>query len=236
MKKPDVPSMLEIEAILNDIRDAENILAELKSRLCEMPKKMALELATEEERVNAARYLYWLISEIPTDAITIGLFGTNVGVRKFLGKITGDISCDRCETPMVFRSRSHLKETQKSISSTYTRYAEGYRILCNPCWEDVQALRNREWKQAEAKQQARLKVLATMPYYQYLQSTEWQERRKQHLKSSGYRCQICNAYGVRLNVHHRTYERRGCEYYKDLVTLCEDCHNIFHKEGKLYSG
>ncbi len=228
--------MSEIEAILKDIKDAEEILAELKARLCETPKKMASEITNNNERIEAARYLYWMVSELPTETITKGFFGTNSGVKKLLGGVTCDIPCDRCETPMVFSSRSHLKESLRLINSNRARYAEGYRVLCNPCWEEVQRLRSREWQQVEAKRQARLEELATMPYRQYLQSPEWQERRKQHLKSSGFRCQICNAYGVVLNVHHRTYERRGREYYKDLVTLCQDCHHIFHREGKLYNG
>jgi hypothetical protein len=50
---------------------------------------------------------------------------------------------------------------------------------------------------------------------------------------AGFRCQVCNAYGVQLNVHHRTYERRGAEWDTDLIVLCHDCHEIFHTNGKL---
>lgn len=72
-----------------------------------------------------------------------------------------------------------------------------------------------------------------MPYYEYLQTPEWAERRQRAMKRAGFRCQVCNAYGVQLNTHHRTYERRGNEWDKDLITLCRTCHEIFHQNGQL---
>jgi 5-methylcytosine-specific restriction endonuclease McrA len=81
--------------------------------------------------------------------------------------------------------------------------------------------------------ETRLQELQAMPYQKYLQTPEWKARREQHLRSVGYRCQICNAGNVPLHVHHRTYERRGNEYFEDLVVLCEDCHRLYHEQGKL---
>lgn len=74
---------------------------------------------------------------------------------------------------------------------------------------------------------ARLRVLKRMPYKLYLQTPEWAERREQHLRSAKHRCQVCNGeHG--LNVHHRTYERRGEEAWADLIVLCRVCHKTFH--------
>lgn len=64
-------------------------------------------------------------------------------------------------------------------------------------------------------------------YKDYLSSPEWQERRKIKLAEAGYRCQLCNS-PKRLQVHHRTYERRGNEAMRDLIVLCADCHGRFH--------
>jgi len=69
--------------------------------------------------------------------------------------------------------------------------------------------------------------LQNMTYSDYLQSQEWQETRSGALKRANYRCQLCNRSG-RLNVHHRTYERRGREYASDLTVLCEECHAKHH--------
>lgn len=75
-------------------------------------------------------------------------------------------------------------------------------------------------------------ALAAMPYTEYLESPEWQARRKVMLRQAGYRCQVCNR-DRRLHVHHRTYERRGMELPPDLVVLCDECHELFHQNGRL---
>jgi hypothetical protein len=74
--------------------------------------------------------------------------------------------------------------------------------------------------------------LATMPYPEYLETLEWQARRKAMLAHADHRCQVCNR-DSRLNVHHRTYERRGMELPSDLIVLCEDCHGLYHGKGRL---
>jgi 5-methylcytosine-specific restriction endonuclease McrA len=73
----------------------------------------------------------------------------------------------------------------------------------------------------------RRKELCTMPYEDYLKTPEWNKIRLRALKRVKYRCQVCNKKDV-LNVHHRTYERRGHEKIVDLVVLCKDCHKLFH--------
>lgn len=78
----------------------------------------------------------------------------------------------------------------------------------------------------------RVRELATMPYRDYLLTPEWQERRQEALARAGYRCQVCNG-RERLEVHHRTYERRGHEEPGDLTVLDEDCHELYHGAGRL---
>jgi len=71
-------------------------------------------------------------------------------------------------------------------------------------------------------------LLWHLPYELYLQTRWWQEQRRRALQASGYRCQLCNAKGTVLDVHHRTYERRGREEPGDLIVLCRTCHDHFH--------
>lgn len=73
----------------------------------------------------------------------------------------------------------------------------------------------------------RLAELRSMPYQQYLRTKEWQRRRQVMLKIASYRCYICRSTD-RLQVHHKTYERRGCERMSDLVVLCDTCHKLVH--------
>lgn len=70
-------------------------------------------------------------------------------------------------------------------------------------------------------------VKVTVNYHEYLNSPEWQKRRQVHVTQAEHRCQMCNGDGS-LHVHHRTYERLGCERFTDLIALCADCHAKFH--------
>lgn len=74
--------------------------------------------------------------------------------------------------------------------------------------------------------------LATMSYPDYLDSEEWRERRSWAIEDAGGRCQVCNS-PDQLHVHHRTYERRGYEAPGDLTVLCAECHELFHKNGRV---
>ena len=77
--------------------------------------------------------------------------------------------------------------------------------------------------------------LKTMPYNDYLQTEHWKQVRKRALDYAGHRCQLYNA-AHSLQVHHRTYERRGCEEPIDVTVLCAYCHAKHHdKMGRSYS-
>lgn len=74
--------------------------------------------------------------------------------------------------------------------------------------------------------------LRSMPYKDYLQTDHWKAIRAQALARANYRCQVSNS-TYRLQVHHRTYENLGNERPEDVVVLCEECHALYHKRGKL---
>lgn len=77
-----------------------------------------------------------------------------------------------------------------------------------------------------------VEALKAMPYPAYLQSKHWQRQRREARSRANDHCQVCNS-GVQLEVHHRTYDRLGCELPTDLFVLCYDCHDLFSKNGKL---
>lgn len=70
-------------------------------------------------------------------------------------------------------------------------------------------------------------------YDLYLQSTPWKTIRLAILCHADFRCQICNS-PLNLQVHHRSYTYLGEELEHDLIALCDTCHGIFHKHGRLY--
>lgn len=71
-----------------------------------------------------------------------------------------------------------------------------------------------------------------MLYLSYLQSEHWQRTRKKKLKKHRH-CEFCSSTG-RLDVHHKTYERRGRERLSDLVVLCRSCHDAVHDYAKAH--
>lgn len=75
-------------------------------------------------------------------------------------------------------------------------------------------------------------------YEKYLQSDRWKKLSTQRKVIDDYTCQMCGktqdeciADGTgELQVHHMRYpDKLGTEnVYKDLVTLCPDCHRYVH--------
>ena len=74
--------------------------------------------------------------------------------------------------------------------------------------------------------------LATMPYPEYLASPEWRAKVRVKREEAGHRCVVCDS-SRRLEVHHRTYRRRGNELRGDLTVLCHECHSLFHGKASV---
>jgi hypothetical protein len=67
-------------------------------------------------------------------------------------------------------------------------------------------------------------------YDEYLKSDHWQHMRLVAREHYGDQCALCGS-TESLDVHHRTYARRGREMLKDLTVLCRDCHVSFHRRA-----
>lgn len=70
-------------------------------------------------------------------------------------------------------------------------------------------------------------------YLEYMQSPEWDERRKARLYLDDYMCQDCGAIDKPLDVHHITYDHFTDEPMCDLVSVCRTCHNFRHGKVKI---
>jgi 5-methylcytosine-specific restriction endonuclease McrA len=72
-------------------------------------------------------------------------------------------------------------------------------------------------------------------YAEYLATPRWRAIRQAMLWLAGYRCGVCNASReeIALEVHHRDYARVGAERPDDLLVLCTECHDLFHRYGRL---
>lgn len=92
-------------------------------------------------------------------------------------------------------------------------------------------MKNTPKKSATANKET-LEYLRSLPYSQYLKTRHWKAFRLKALKHHGKVCMMCGIKEVPyFHVHHLTYERLGCEEFKDVVVLCEECHNQVHKTG-----
>ena len=67
-------------------------------------------------------------------------------------------------------------------------------------------------------------------YAGYLQSSHWRKARDAKM-AAAYWCEDCGV-NVAKHVHHKTYERLGCEEMGDLMALCPPCHQNRHPDNR----
>jgi len=73
------------------------------------------------------------------------------------------------------------------------------------------------------------KKFPTPLYHEYINSPAWRKKRIQTYWCLGKICEACGS-SKKIHVHHNNYEALGNEkIFRDLVILCESCHNAFHK-------
>lgn len=172
---------------------------------------------TPDETREIASQVYWNYEVIPTRVIYDFYKTTPQGVAKLLYQATARVKCYDCHQifDLVLKSRSKQKDMRRDPVG-----------VCPDC-QRQRDMHSAGLSEMWAQQEAAIKELARMPYAQYLQTEHWQETRRAALKRAGFKCQLCNSGGV-LDVHHRTYERRGQERSADVIVLCRDCHSKFH--------
>ena len=72
-------------------------------------------------------------------------------------------------------------------------------------------------------------------YLEYINnSNEWKLKRAEVFSLKGYKCERCGS-TRKIHVHHATYERLFNELVTDLFTLCNSCHDEYHKNNKYIS-
>jgi hypothetical protein len=125
-----------------------------------------------------------------------------------------------------------LKRTVVSRASDFIEKSKPLQPMFAPEKPVLRKVRSTHRAPMLALLSARMRELNEMDYSEFLQTPEWLEKRAQVLERDGHRCVVCNSKD-RLEVHHRTYERRGYERLSDLTTLCHECHELFTKHGKL---
>jgi len=203
--------------------------------------KDATEWALEPVNDTEVAKFYWL-SDINTKEIAAAFKGQYPSVlTTFVGPaIVSGLICAECAAPVRVLSRAQAKDRIDYLARAKAKggwYGAAWADpnLCLDCKKLGQKKQAAKWEGEREQQTERKRALRTMPYREFLQTPEWQATRKAALKRAGYRCQTCAKAG-QMHVHHRTYVNRGAERPADLIVLCADCHDLFHKNGKLSSG
>ena len=77
--------------------------------------------------------------------------------------------------------------------------------------------------------------MITQEYIDYLKSDTWQRLRSKRLAIDGYKCQRCGR-PFDLQVHHLAYplELGTEDPYRDLITLCDTCHELVEHQKKTF--
>lgn len=188
----------------------------------------ALKTTDADTLQRGVHRLYWYYDVIPVALIADALDLRSHQLLKLAGPAT--FKCPHCGSPAEVTSRTSRNALKDKDQAAY---------ICPTCitrrenrQEEHRRLSKDHWAKHQAIHQARIAELRAMPYSAYLQSAHWNARRKTALKMASHRCQVCNS-TEQLDVHHRTYIRRGEERADDLLVLCRTCHDLFHKQGKL---
>jgi 5-methylcytosine-specific restriction endonuclease McrA len=209
------------------VGQAEEALVDAKSR-CRDTMAALADRAREVPDAEAAWYVYWE-TWLPATlaAAFLGLPNSHAsGVAARLSRLRPPPTrpCNGTGQGNTCSFDGRIPMT----SRTDTRYG-----VCSGCQEARERQRQQEhaaWTQTEQVHTSNVQALRSMPYQEYLRTDHWRTARAGALRRAGYACQVCSA-KLDLHVHHRTYERRGCERENDLIVLCRQCHATFH--GKL---
>lgn len=125
--------------------------------------------------------------------------------------------CDQCGDQLKNIPKKSLSESQ---------------IAAIPDWTDEIArkfyARREELRQAEMDA-ARAKAAEEWQrrYQEYLQTPEWQEKRRLVLLRAQGICEGCRK-APATAVHHLHYRDAGDEFLWQLVAICDPCHERYH--------
>jgi hypothetical protein len=132
----------ELNQILLKMGELDGAMLALKQQLQGIPKRLAAELKTEQERLDIARYLYWQMPDVHAEQIAGELLGMSIrGIHReaFLEKIgpfASEFLCARCGTNVVCRSRQELQDLhgpRPRGNNVFFGNGGTVEILCETC-------------------------------------------------------------------------------------------------------
>lgn len=205
----------ELERQRNEAK--EKLTQELKS----------LKVAESQEFVD---WYYWQTDNDTTILAEMLGVGRNQIAKKATAPYQLPYKCQRCKQTSHYpcNSRADAKSFLKNARSKYTKED----CYCQQCKDELEKeRRNKLVKRAQTKEERakdKIHLLRIMPYNEYLQTKHWKTFSRERMREADYKCKKCGRSDIELNVHHLTYERRGCELPSDVIVLCKACHLEAH--------
>lgn len=194
-----------------------------KTARTEIIDDIGIQVSANKNDSSVLSYIYWE-TDLPISVLSKATGITGNSMARAVPKKELVFKCKKCHEPIIV--------TVNSRNEREDRLKDKNKLTCDRCIEDAKVNKEKRRKEKDRKKQAELEekiaFLRAMPYEEYLKTEHWQQFRKKALKHYHYQCQKCDATGVRLDVHHLTYERRGCELLEDVITLCKECHEKEH--------
>ena len=95
------------------------------------------------------------------------------------------------------------------------------------------APRDWRWRAVDQQTDRAIAALRRLAYWAYLRTNHWFRIKSLALERAGHQCALCPC-TTRLEVHHKSYARRGFEAPEDVVVLCQDCHARHHRTLTLW--
>ena len=90
--------------------------------------------------------------------------------------------------------------------------------------------------QEDRKKQRRSEMFGTAEFRQayrnHINSAAWKKLSKLVRRRANHHCERCGCVSIRLEVHHRCYERFQNESLSDLQALCPSCHILRDQERR----
>jgi 5-methylcytosine-specific restriction endonuclease McrA len=144
-------------------------------------------------------------------------------------------NCVDCKRELPILDRQHQIERLRSHKTYHRGETQGIprELLCARCIKRRGKDEERQRELDQRRYRAIIRDHRKGSYGARRMKKEWEMLKKEVHSRDGYRCRMCNRDDLPLHVHHRTYNKYAEEPLEDLITLCADCHGVFHSYSKV---
>ncbi|UAB78651.1 HNH endonuclease [Erythrobacter sp. SCSIO 43205] len=168
-------------------------------------KKLAITAELERD------FRHWLDSECRDHDLKVHKFVFSNGQPNYR------LQCTKCgfhEGAWIAKTKIRdLDSVPEGSSNAYDDYYDG---------------RRRAWSVVQSDHFAQQDSQNALEYQEYLNSSEWRDKREKVLKRANGTCEGCLDRAA-TEVHHITYEHIGEEFLWELRAVCQQCHDRIHQ-------